>query len=84
MALVKHLVVLEGIEGVMHKSYSPHFDDPDSSTKDTPQPSAPLAEVGEPSTQGGARGHRRNADAAVLGWVPPAGYFEPFFEGICA
>jgi hypothetical protein len=40
--------------------------------------------VGEPSAQGGPRGHRRNADAAILGWVPLAGYFEPFFEGIRA
>ena len=34
MALVKHLAVLEGIEGVRHKSYSPHFDDPNSSIED--------------------------------------------------
>ena len=66
----------------MHKSYSPHFDGPASSTKDTPHSQAPLAEVGEPSTQGGARGHRRNADAIISGWVPLASYFKLFFEGI--
>ena len=38
MALVKHLAVLEDIEGVRHKSYGPHFDDPDSSTEDMPRP----------------------------------------------
>ena len=36
MALVKRLAVLEGIEGVRHKSYGPHFDDSDSSTEDIP------------------------------------------------
>jgi hypothetical protein len=82
MALVKHLVVLEGIEGVRHKSYGPHFNDSDSPTKDMPQPQAPLAEVGEPSARDGACDCRRNADAAILGWVPLASYFEPFFEGI--
>ena len=40
--------------------------------------------MGEPSAQGGARDRRRNADGVVLGWVPPTGYFEPFFEGIRA
>ena len=38
MALVKRLVVLEGIEKVRHKSYGPHFNDPDSSTEDMPRP----------------------------------------------
>ena len=50
----------------------------------TPQPQAPSVEVGEPCARDGARGHRRNADAAISGWVPLAGYFEPFFEGIRA
>ena len=49
MALVKHLAVLEDIEGVRHKSYSPHFDNLDSLTEDTPQPQSPSAKVGEPS-----------------------------------
>jgi hypothetical protein len=84
MALVKCLAILEGIEGVWQKSYGTHFDDPDSSTEDMPQPQAPSAKVGEPSARGGARNHRRNAGTAVSGCVPPTGYFEPFFEGIHA
>ena len=33
MALVKHLVTLDGIKGVRHKPFSPRLDDPDFSTK---------------------------------------------------
>jgi len=48
MALVMRLAALEGIEGVRHKSYGPHFYDPGFSTEDTPQPQASLAKGGEP------------------------------------
>jgi hypothetical protein len=57
----------------MHKSFCPHFNNRDFLIRGLPQPQAPLAKGGEPSAQGGARGHRRGAGAVDHGsWVPLA------------
>ena len=84
MALVKSKAAFQGVEEIVHKSFLQPINDKDFFTKGLPQPQAPSAEGGESLARGGAHSHRRNADAAVQGWVPPAGYFEPFFEGIHA
>lgn len=46
-------------------------------------PQASSVERGEPSALGGASGRRTATGAGGPGvWVPLAGYFEPYFEGI--
>jgi len=83
MAFVKSKACLQGIEEVVHKSFHPHFNDKDFFMGGLPQPQAPLAEGGESSARGGARGHMRGAGAIdQSSWVPPDGYFDPYFEGI--
>lgn len=85
MALVESKAYLQGIGEVMHKSFYPHFNDKDFFTRGLSQSQALSAEGGESSAHGDARGCRRGAGVVDQGsWVPPIGYFDPYFKSIRA
>ena len=83
MAMVESKTYLQCIEEVEHRSFHPHFNNRDFLTRVLPQSQVPSAEGGESLARGGARDHRRGAGAIDWGsWVPPDGYFDPYFKGI--
>lgn len=80
---VRSKASFQGIEEVEHKSFRPRANDKDFFMGGSS--SSQAAERGQSLAQGGVVAHRRGASAVSQGVeMPPASYFDPYFEGMGA